>query len=117
MYGAYRVNDRLSVSSRFRYGSNFPTTGYWEAREGGYFVSGERNTLRVPAYSRLDLRANRTFTWNRTRLTLFLEAINVYNRTNVRFALPSVNRRTFEATSLYESMAPLIPAFGVLIEF
>jgi outer membrane receptor protein involved in Fe transport len=44
-------------------------------------------------------RANRTFTWDRKRLTLFLEAINVYNRTNVRAALPSVNRRTFEATA------------------
>ena len=117
LYGSYRVNDRLSVSARFRYGSNFPTTGYWESRDGGYYVSNERNTLRVPAYSRLDVRANRAFTWDRARVTLFLEAINVYNRTNVRFALPSVNRRTFEATNLYESMAPLIPSFGVLIEF
>lgn len=80
-------------------------------------MSGERNRLPVPAYSRLDVRANRTFTWDRRRLTLFLEAINVYNRANVRFALPSVDRRTFEATKLYETMVPLIPSFGVLLEF
>jgi hypothetical protein len=36
---------------------------------------------------------------------------------SVRFALPSVNRRTLETTNLYESMVPLIPSFGVLIEF
>jgi TonB dependent receptor. len=73
-------------------------------------LSAGRNTLRVAPYSRLDARANRTFTWDRKRLTLFLEAINVYNRTNVRAALPSVNRRTFEATGLFEPMVPLIPS-------
>jgi hypothetical protein len=35
----------------------------------------------------------------------------------VRFALPSVNRRTFEATGLYETMIPLVPSVGILLEF
>ena len=43
--------------------------------------------------------------------------INVANRDNVRFALPSINRRTFEATGLYERMIPLIPSVGILLEF
>jgi len=120
LYGIYRLSDRLSVSARFRAGSNFPTTGYW-ASQGDLDYAGElsagRNTLRVAPYSRLDARANRTFTWDRKRLTLFLEAINVYNRTNVRAALPSVNRRTFEATGLFEPMVPLIPSVGILLEF
>ena len=120
LYGIYRVNDRLSLSARFRVGSNFPTVGYWTARDGTYFagdVSAGRNTLRVAPYSRLDARANRTFTWDQKRLTLFVEAINVYNRSNLRAALPSVNRRTFEATGLYEHMIPLIPSVGILLEF
>jgi hypothetical protein len=120
LYGIYRVNDRLSLSARFRVGSNFPTVGYWAAREGTYFagdVAAGRNTLRVPPYSRLDARANRTFTWDQKRLTLFVEAINVYNRSNLRAALPSVNRRTFEATGLFEHMIPLIPSVGILLEF
>ena len=71
----------------------------------------------VAPYARADVRANRTFTWTQKRLTLYVEAINVANRTNVRFALPSVNRRTFEATGLYESMIPLIPSVGILLEF
>jgi hypothetical protein len=77
LYGMYRVSDRLSVSGRFRAGSNFLTTGYWTERGGAYFVGTERNTLRVPAYARLDARANRTFTWSQRRLTLFVEAINI----------------------------------------
>ena len=42
---------------------------------------------------------------------------NVANHENVRFALPPINRRTFEATRLYESMIPLIPSLGILLEF
>jgi hypothetical protein len=117
LYGTYRLSDRLSLSARFRQGSNFPTAGYWDARDGAYFVGTERNTLRVPAYSRIDARANRTFTWDQKRLTLFLEAINVANHANARFALPLISRRTFEATGLYENMVPLIPSIGILIEF
>jgi len=68
-------------------------------------------------YARLDVRANRTFTRDRKRLTLFVEGINVLNRANVRFSLPAVNRRTFEATGLLDTMVPLIPSVGVLPEF
>ena len=117
MYGTYRVTDRLSAGARFRGGSNFPITGYWRQQGETYFVGPDRNALRVPRYARLDVRANRTFTWDRTRLTLFVEGINVLNRPNVRFALPSVNRRTFEATELLDTMVPLIPSVGILLEF
>ncbi len=60
---------------------------------------------------------NRTFTWDRRRLTLFIEGINVLNQNNVRYQLPSVNRRTLEATGLFDSMVPIIPTFGVLVDF
>ena len=53
----------------------------------------------------------------RQRLTLFMEAINLLDHANVRFALPSVDRRTFRVTDLFEHMVPLIPSVGVLIEF
>jgi hypothetical protein len=105
------------VSARFRAGSNVPITGYWTERAGDYFLGAERNTVRVPLYSRLDVRLNRTFTWQQKRLTLFLEGINVYNRTNVRFALPSVDRRTLLATHIFETMVPRIPSVGILLEF
>jgi hypothetical protein len=67
-------------------------------------------------YARLDLRANRTFAWSRRRLTLFGEVINVLDRANVRFSPPSVDSSR-EARGLYESMIPIVPSAGVLIEF
>ena len=117
LYGTYRVTDRTSVGARFRAGSNFPIVGYWTEQNGTYFVGPERNVLRVPAYARVDVRANHTYTWDQKRLTLFVEGINVLNRSNVRVALPLVNRRTLEATGLLDTMIPFIPSVGILLEF
>ena len=76
-----------------------------------------RNTARLPVYGRLDLRANRTFNWSRRRLTLFAEIINVLNRDNVRFNPPGVNVTTRVTTKPFDSMLPIIPSLGILIEF
>ena len=117
VFGSYRASDRLSFSARFRAGSNIPTAGYWTERDGLDFVGDARNTLRVPFYSRLDARMNRTFRWNQKRLTLFLEALNVYNRENVRAETPSVNIRTFQAIHLYGTLLPFVPSIGARLEF
>jgi hypothetical protein len=116
-YGSYRFSDRMSFSTRFRAGSNFPATGYWTARSNQYFLSDQRNLLRVPFYSRLDVRANRTFAWGQRRLTLFVEALNLYDRENLRTASPGINGRTFQAFGLFDTMFPLLPSVGVLLEF
>ena len=92
-------------------------TGYYAQQGDRYFVSDQRNTARMPAYARLDLRANRTFDWSRKRLTLFAEVINVLNRDNVRFNPPSISRTTLEARNIFEQMVPVLPSVGVLFEF
>lgn len=116
-YGLYRFNDRFSASGRFREGSNYPTQGFWEERSGAFFVGTTRNTLRIPAYARLDLRLNRTFVKREARLTLFAEVLNVLDRNNVRTGTPGINSRTFEATHLYDQMFPRTPSAGILVEF
>ena len=82
-YVAYRWSGRTSLSARMRYGSNFPIRGYI-GRRRGYMLSAQRNGLRLPAYSRLDLRADRTFTYRKSRLTVFIEVVNATNRDNYR---------------------------------
>jgi hypothetical protein len=116
-YALYRHSDRASFVAKLRIGSNFPIPGYYAERDGTYFVSDERNTARLPLYSRLDLRANRAFNWSRRRLTLFAEVINVLNRSNVRFNPPGVNLTTRAVSQPFDSMLPVIPSIGVLIEF
>jgi hypothetical protein len=118
IYSGYRWSGRTSVSARFRYGSNFPLSGYLERRsEDLWILSTERNRARLPEYARLDLRADRTFTYRKRRLTLFLEVINVLNRDNFRAQNGLLNPITREVRGLTERVFPLLPSAGVLIEF
>lgn len=116
-FATYRTSDRMSVGLRFRAGSNLPATGYWTERAGRQYVTDVRNTLRVPDYSRLDVRLDRTFTWTEKRLTLFVDLLNATRRDNVRYLPPSVNRTTFEASGMFESLVPMVPSVGLLLEF
>lgn len=117
LYLFYRLSDRTSVSAKMRAGSNVPAPGYFTERDGDYFVSAARNGLRLPTYSRIDLRGNRTFNWSRKRLTLFAEVMNVLNRDNVRFNPPGINSSTQRVSGLFERMIPIVPSAGILIEF
>jgi hypothetical protein len=116
-YALYRHSERASFVTKLRIGSNFPIPGYYAKQDESYFVTDVRNTSRLPVYGRLDLRANRTFNWSHRRLTLFAEIINVLNRDNVRFNPPGINVATRTATKPFDSMLPIIPSVGILIEF
>lgn len=74
-YVAYRWSGRTSISARWRYGSNFPIRGYIDTNAAGFTLSAQRNGLRLPTYSRLDVRADRTFTYRKSRLTVFMEVM------------------------------------------
>jgi len=117
VYGLYRLTNRFSLAAKLRTGSNFPAVGYWEERGGNIFVSATRNGLRVPVYARLDVRANRTFNYRSKRLTLFVEVLNTLSRDNVRTTSPDINGRTRQVFNLFETMIPLMPSAGILLEF
>jgi hypothetical protein len=107
---------RLSLNAKLRVGSNMPIIGYFGGTPEALTLSTARNQVRLPLYARLDVRANRTFTFDRGRLTLFVEVMNVLGRDNygqtdgfIRF-----NR---EAVGYTERLIPFVPSAGFLIEF
>jgi hypothetical protein len=116
-YGIYRWSGRTAVSARWRIGSNFPIQGYYQFVNGNYLLGPERNQLRFPLYSRLDLRADRAFTFRRSRLTLFVEVLNVANRTNFGPGDPDVNVNTGRVTGLIDQLFPVLPSAGLILEF
>ncbi|MGQ0736149.1 MAG: hypothetical protein ACT4QD_21165 [Acidobacteriota bacterium] len=65
----------------------------------------------------LTQRIDRAFTCRKSRLTLFAEVVNVLKRGNQRVQNPSVNICTGAVPGLFESLFPLLPSAGVLIEF
>ena len=81
-----------------------------------YGLVTERNTLRLPVYSRLDVRADRSFDWSGRRLVVFVDVANVLNHTNFRNSGYSIDGagRVFETV---ESLMPIVPSGGLVIEF
>jgi hypothetical protein len=125
IYGNYRVSGRTSVSAKLRYGSNYPLLGYLatdaaaplaDGQPAFYRLTSSRNASRLPSYARFDVRADRSFTWSGRRLVIFGEVANVLNRDNRRNTPYGVDRsgRAFGAT---ESLMPIVPSAGFVVEF
>jgi len=116
VYGTYRLNPTLMISTKFRYGSNFPGPGFLQVNNDSVVLSDQRNQSRVPAYSRLDLRANKAFNFDRWKLTLYGEVLNVLGRQNQRFeiSVDTVNRlMSFDRSTMF----PRLPIVGLRVEF
>lgn len=111
-----RLSYRTAISMKVRTGSSPPLPGYFTGTTDDLFVGDLRNQVRLPTYLRIDARANRTYTFNRRRLTLFLEVINLTNRRNLGVADGFV-RSNLQALSYTEKLIPWLPSIGMLIEF
>jgi hypothetical protein len=72
--------------------------------------------VRLPTYSRLDLRLSRTFNYTKRRLTLYVEVLNVLNRENVGPTNGGV-LRDGQVVGFVEELFPLLPLAGFRIEF
>lgn len=112
-----RLSYRTAISLKIRTGSSPPLPGYFRGSTDALFISDIRNAVRLPRYQRIDIRANRTFTYNQRRLTLFVEVLNVGNRRNLGWAEGSVRSSTFQAFDFTEKLLPWLPSIGILIEF
>ncbi|HET9271091.1 MAG TPA: TonB-dependent receptor, partial [Vicinamibacterales bacterium] len=113
---AQRLSYRLSLNAKLRVGSNMPIIGYFGGTPDALVLTATRNQVRLPLYARFDVRVNRTFTFDRGRITLFVEVMNLLGRDNYGQNTGAVlpNRR---AIGYIERLIPLVPSAGFLIEF
>jgi hypothetical protein len=116
-YGRYRLSARTTISSKLRIASNIPIAGYFERRGEELFLSDRRNRSRLPIYARLDARFNHVFNFTKRRLTLFVEVINVLNRTNFGPDDGSIAFQTGRALGHSRSLLPVLPSAGLIVEF
>ena len=114
VYASLRLWSRATAIAKYRAGSNIPVRGYYsptglEDADGlpTFALGPARNSGRLPAYSRLDLRFDQVFNFSTRRLTLFAEIINVTSRVNAGLA----------GGRSIEKLLPLVPAAGFLFEF
>lgn len=118
IYGSYRFSESLNLSLKARFGSGFPYPGYFEAVGTDFYLSTERNRERLPYYERIDLRLNKAFYYTRKKLSLYVEVLNALNRKNIRFdQISSVNSATRKISYSKDTLFPILPTAGFVLEF
>jgi len=117
-YGSYRLTETFNLSGQWRYGSGFPLPGFFRSQDSDLFLASERNLLRLPTYSRVDVRGNKAFLFERWKLTLSFELLNVTNHKNLRAPLiDGLNLTTGRVSYRFGDVMPVLPALGISIEF
>ena len=117
IYGSYRLRPSVILSVHSSYGSGFPIPEYLTLKNGVYYLAASPDQLRIAYYQRTDLRINKSWTHDKWKFALYGEVVNLSNRTNYLFdSLNSYNTKTGQTSVTLDTMLPVIPSAGVLIE-
>ena len=118
VYLSYRLRPTVNLSAKWIYGSGFPVPGFLRRVGDEYFLSGSRNDLRLDSYQRIDTRINKAYPFDRWKLTLYAELVNLLNRRNLRFdSFNGYDPMTGQAYLSFNKMFPILPSVGVALEF
>ncbi len=117
LVGGWQANRRWAVSTRVAYLSGRPYTPFdvalSESQRRGIYDLTQVNAARAPAYFRLDLRVDRTFTVRGEPLVVFAGVQNATNRRN--FAQYTWNRRS--NAPYYTEQLGVFPLVGLQWRF
>ncbi len=112
--GSYTIGWGWSVGLRFRLVSGNPETpvvgAVYDTRSDTYVPQyGKKNSGRLGLFHQLDLRVDKTFTFNLWKLSLYLDIQNLYNQGNAEGW--SYNYDYTERTKL--TGLPILPILGI----
>ena len=87
LLASYDLGKGFEVGGRFRYATGMPRTpvvGHYLNSLSGYYepIFGDHNSIRIPAFYQLDMRAEKGFVVQRMKLTVFVDVQNVTNQKN-----------------------------------
>ena len=118
VYAGYRFTDTWNLSSVFRFGSGPPLPGFFRQVDSTYFLSDQRNEVRLPDYARWDVRVSKAFLFNRWKLTVTGEVLNLLNRNNLRYeGFDGFDTNTGRVFGRLARVLPILPSVGAVIEF
>jgi hypothetical protein len=106
IFGSYRLAPTIRVSAKALYGSGFP-------------VGSSPDLLfpRIGPYERLDLRADKSWSFKRWRLGLYAEILNVTNHYNPRFDALGFDPLTGQPFLFTSPGVPILPTVGLTFDF
>jgi hypothetical protein len=119
VFSTYRLGPTLNLSGKYLYGSGYPIpSGTYVQLGNGQFVSTGINTTRLDAYHRVDVRADKDWAFQRWKLTLYGEVLNLTNHYNGRFAYESgIDPTTGRVLVKTLQGLPVTPTVGLVAQF
>jgi hypothetical protein len=111
-FGSYRL------SGKILYGPGYPVPSGNFLAIGNIFEEIGPNTVRLPAYSSIDLRCDNSGALTHGGLSLYGEVLNLANRYNRIYAYTTIlNPDTLHITIGTEQELPVTPTAGLVFEF
>jgi len=115
---SYDLGKGFEVGIRARYATGYPRTpvvgSYFDARTATYQpILGAKNSIRIPAFAELDVRASKRFKLERGAIEVYLDVQNVSDRQNpeeIAYNADYTQKRYIEGL-------PILPVFGGKWEF
>jgi CarboxypepD_reg-like domain len=119
VFATYRLKPTLNLSGKFLYGSGFPVpSGAFVELGNGQYVPIGLNATRLGTYARLDLRSDKDWAFDRWKLTLYAEILNLTNHYNARYAYESgIDPNTGQAQVKTLQGLPITPTMGLVFQF
>jgi outer membrane receptor protein involved in Fe transport len=118
LVGSYKLDNGWELGMRFRLTTGRPETpilgGTLNSDTGGYFpLEGLPGSARSATFHQLDLRAEKLWTFERWKLSAYMDIQNIYNAENPEATLWDYRYR--ESAPLRG--LPFLPTFGIKGEF
>jgi len=104
VFGTYRLAPSVRLSLKGLYGSGFPSIESTPA-------------LRIGPYERIDLRADKSWSLRKFKLSLYGEILNLTNHDNRRFAGLGAAPITNQLVAITEDGLPILPTIGLALDF
>jgi hypothetical protein len=118
VYLGYRIRPSVNLSTKWTYGSGFPVPGFFQKSGDTYVLSASRNEARLDPYQRTDVRINKSRSFDRWKMTIYAEVVNIFNRPNYRFdSYNGFDSGSRQAYLSFSKMFPVLPAAGMMVEF
>ncbi len=111
--GSYDFGHGFEAGARFRFASGYPRTpvigSYFNATTDAYEpIFGAHNSIRIPPFIALDLRASKRFKLGHTQLEVYLDVQNVTNHANPEEIVYNTNY----TQRGYITGLPILPVLG-----
>jgi len=123
LVATYHLNDRWTIGATFTYGTGQAYTQVtalepnFEDPARTIPIEGDKNALRLPPYNRLDFSATYAFSFysDHRNAEFDFDIFNAYDYRNVWIS--QVDNSTNPATITFVRLLPILPTFGISVNF